>query len=314
LRSSALQDVYTPTEPPGSSRLQLDTPVFGLSERPEPYAVRDRAGLVRLDGAMAGEVHSLVEGTVTVGRDQQSVLQIDDVSVSRQHAEIFHEQGAWWVKDAGSCNGTYLDGGAVELRQLLDDCIVRFGPVASFRFQLMDESHEATLKRLFETSHRDALTGGHNRRYFTDRLSVELAFAIRHDTMLSVVLLDIDRFKHINDTYGHIVGDAVLRHAAQTVRGQLRREDLFARYGGEEFVLLLRDIEVLGAAVVAERVRAKVEATPLHLDDYSISVTLSAGCATLEECDRPTAEGLLSLADSRLYEAKRAGRNRVVLK
>ena len=310
--SPSLVDTYTATEPPREGRVQLATPVLGLSERPEPYALRNKAGLVRLDGAMAGELHSLDAGRLLVGRDSECPIRIDDSGVSRSHAELVNEDGLWWVKDAGSCNGTYVDGRAEDHKQLADGCVVRFGPMASFRFQLMDAQQELTLKRLFETSHRDALTGGHNRRYFEERLAVELAFAIRHDTMLSVVLIDVDRFKQVNDTYGHIAGDIVLRQVAEVIRKQLRREDLFARYGGEEFVLLLRDVEALGASVVAERVRAKIAKSPIQLEDRSINVTLSAGCAALDECEKPTALALVSLADSRLYLAKRGGRNRVV--
>jgi diguanylate cyclase (GGDEF)-like protein len=142
---------------------------------------------------------------------------------------------------------------------------------------------------------------------------MELSFAIRHDAMLSVVLVDIDRFKRVNDNHGHIVGDAVLRHVAYTIRQQLRREDVFARYGGEEFVLLLRDVGLLAASVLAERVRRHIEATPIQLESGTLTVTASAGCSALEECVSPTAEELLLLAHRRLGSAKRGGRNRVVV-
>lgn len=289
------------------------TPMLGLSERPEPYAERDRAALVRLDGATAGRVHSISASGVEVGRHSGTSLQITDVGISRSHARLYCNDGDWWIEDLGSRNGTYVEGRAVRRQRIPDGCLLRFGPRATFRFQLMDARQEAAFKGLFENSHRDCLTGVHNRRYLDDRLRMELAFAMRHDTQLSVVLIDIDHFKRVNDTYGHLAGDEILRHVATTIRRQLRAEDVFARYGGEEFAIVLRDIGLVGAGVAAERVREKVEKSPVQVSVGSVSVTASAGCAALDECEAPTIEHLIRLADRRLYAAKLGGRNRVVI-
>lgn len=310
--------VYLPTEPPAQTddadaqATGRVTPLLGLSERPEPPISKDRVVLVRLEGATAGQLHTLPAAGIVIGRDLRSDLRIADVGLSRTHAKLYHENGSWWLKDLGSRNGTYVGGRAITLEELHDGCLLRFGPIVTFRFQLMDAQEEATQRRLYETSHRDPITGAYNRRYLEDRLGAELAFSLRHGTKISIVLLDLDHFKGINDTYGHIAGDAVLRHVAEAVRSQLRAEDVFARFGGEEFAVLLRDIGTIGTARVAERVRACVADSPLLLKDKVISVTTSAGCACLEECAQPIAEELLSIADRRLYSAKSSGRNRVV--
>lgn len=311
---------YFPTDPPDpelvrgpSLRQRCITPALGLSERPTPRVRRDRAVLVRLGGLMSGRLHSLVASGVSVGRQADASIAIDDVGVSRKHARLFFHDGEWRLEDLGSKNGTYVEGHAVERSVLSDGTLVRFGPAASFRFQLLDAREEAALKLLYETSHHDQLTGMYNRRYLDVCLGMELAFATRHKTALSLVLVDIDRFKLVNDTYGHQVGDEVLKHVAALIRQQLRAEDVLARYGGEEFAIVLRDVGSINSAVAAERLRQCVEREPLRSDAGTVSVTLSAGCAALDECERVTRRELVALADRRLYEAKRAGRNRVVM-
>jgi diguanylate cyclase (GGDEF)-like protein len=225
---------------------------------------------------------------------------------------LYFNEGTWWLEDIGSRNGTYLDGHATQSSAVHDGALIRFGPSASFSFQLMDERHEAAVKELFEKSLHDPLTQIHNRRYLDNRLSMELAFAMRHETQLSLVLMDVDHFKRINDTHGHRAGDEALRQLTQGIQRQLRAEDVFARYGGEEFAILLRDVGIVGAGVVAERARQRIEARPLRLEGESVNATVSAGCASLDECDAPTADELVRMADARLYTAKRRGRNQVV--
>jgi diguanylate cyclase (GGDEF)-like protein len=262
---------------------------------------------------MSGSLHSLPTAGFTVGRSLDASLIVDDVGVSREHAKLYWQDGLWWVEDLGSQNGTYVDGRSIQRSALHDGALVRFGPSASYSFQLMDEHHEAAVKQLFEKSHHDPLLGIYNRRYLENRLGMELSFAMRHETTLSLVLFDIDHFKRINDTLGHQAGDEVLKQVARLIGLQLRTEDVFARYGGEEFAILLRDVGSLGAAVVAERVRKQLDASPLRVDGGDVVVTASAGCASFSECDPPTAEQLVALADDRLYQAKRSGRNRVVM-
>lgn len=168
------------------------------------------------------------------------------------------------------------------------------------------------MRRLYESSTRDPLTGADNRRNMDSRLQAEIAFAQRHRRPLSVILLDIDHFKSVNDRYGHPAGDAVLKSVAGVVRGQLRTEDAFARYGGEEFVIVLRDTTVVQAALVAERVREKIAKTSIEIGGGAINVTVSAGCAALACSLGTSTEDLIGVADKRLYKAKRGGRNRVV--
>jgi diguanylate cyclase (GGDEF)-like protein len=125
--------------------------------------------------------------------------------------------------------------------------------------------------------------------------------------------MDIDLFKQVNDTYGHTAGDTVLRLVSETLQKQLRVEDVLSRVGGEEFAVILRNVGVTGAARLAERLRVAVEKLSVPISGENIHTTISAGCAALSELDDAMERSLYSVADSRLYAAKRTGRNRVVL-
>jgi diguanylate cyclase (GGDEF)-like protein len=159
----------------------------------------------------------------------------------------------------------------------------------------------------------DGLTGLYNRRAFMGRLAEAVAAASRHGTDLSLLMLDADHFKRVNDAHGHQAGDRVLQFIAETVRRNLRESDSAGRYGGEEFAVVLPHTPVAGAQIVAERIRAFCAASGVPVPGGSVTVTVSVGAAALRTgCRR--SEDLIAAADAALYEAKRAGRNRVVMR
>lgn len=174
--------------------------------------------------------------------------------------------------------------------------------------QLQDELRErnGALERMART---DALTGLFNRRHLDDELRRRHSDARRHSEPLSLVLLDIDHFKRINDTYGHPVGDLVLCAFARILEGATRAEDVSGRWGGEEFLIILPRTDESGAVDVAERVRATIAQTPIEVDGNEILVTVSGGCVV---APTHSVEMLLHEVDLRLYEAKMNGRNRIV--
>lgn len=169
------------------------------------------------------------------------------------------------------------------------------------------------LKFALENAAHDALTGLFNRRYFERRLREEVAHARRHKRPFSLLLIDLDHFKLINDTYGHEDGDRVLRHVSEIVQAHLREDDVACRYGGEELVVLLRGTPGPAARVVANRLRAGLAAKPLGLGPKNEPrhVTFSAGVASADERNAFHADDIVARADAALYRAKRAGRNRV---
>lgn len=165
--------------------------------------------------------------------------------------------------------------------------------------------------QLYESSIRDPMTGAYNRSHLEERLGAEISYARRHRTQLSVVLMDVDHFKMVNDRYGHQVGDLVLMRLSETVRNMLRSEDLFARFGGEEFLVVLRGIDHASATQVAERMR-EVLGRPPGDGGATPKISVSAGVASMSCVSEASARALIGAADRRLYRAKRLGRNQVV--
>jgi two-component system cell cycle response regulator len=312
-RLNSLSDELRGAFPEESNTMEISvrSSDFASSPTAEPE-VRDRAVLLRMDGVSAGQVVSVAETPFSMGRHPTNQLPIDDDSISRFHARFIKENDQYIVEDLGSRNGTFIQGKRVTRQAIGDDDWVQLGARVAFRFTLTDVRQEGLLRKLYESSTRDALTGAYNRRHFDDRLRAEIAFAVRHSTDLGVLLLDLDHFKRINDTHGHPAGDEVLRHLTAIAGRTLRTEDVFARFGGEEFAVILRGASTRGAGRLAERLR---EALALHHASHNgrdIPATLSAGCAALSCCAKPSPEELVAVADRRLYRAKQAGRNRVV--
>lgn len=170
---------------------------------------------------------------------------------------------------------------------------------------------EAAQDALREASIRDELTGLHNRRYLMSRYNDEYERARRNGTGLGLLMIDIDHFKVVNDTYGHLAGDEVLRNVAQTLAGMLREYDVAGRYGGEEFVVLLAETALADMVKLAERIGEKIAQLEIYGTLSGIHVTISIGVAALYDDDTP--ETLLQRADHALYRAKDEGRNRTVL-
>ena len=199
-------------------------------------------------------------------------------------------------------------------RHLATDFLAHLGVIASFAIE-----NAVNRARLVRSGLTDFLTGWHNRRYLHARLKEELARAQRQGSGLTCLLIDLDRFKQINDQHGHLVGDMALREAAQRVDSHIRDSDAAARFGGDEFVVLAPGISPEQAAALAERIRIAVIETPLEIGDgVSLTLTVSIGVAGIvldrDEADlKAAAERLLAEADSALYRAKQNGRNRVEL-
>lgn len=304
--------------PPRTRRPREDEPTLEIATGSEPRVAslppRNRGTLVALTGAHAGAVYA-VERELVLGRSSEAHVSLDDASLSRQHARVLRADDGFYVEDLGSKNGTFVNGRRIHGRvRLQDGDRISIGATASLRFALQDELEQRTVQQLYESAVRDPLTGLFNRRHLDDRLRAEHSFALRHGTDLTVMLVDVDHFKQVNDTYGHAAGDGVLRVVGGTLGRMLRGEDLVARYGGEEFCVLARALDARNAGIVAERCRQKIASLSLPWEGRRLSITVSIGVATLSASDPsryPDPRSLLDAADRALYAAKESGRDRV---
>ncbi len=278
-------------------------------------AKRDRAYLIVLAGANVGEMHKLdSSGEIVIGRSTGVAIRLSDDGVSRKHARLVVDQGNVRLDDLGSANGTLVNGTrVVDNIALKDGDQIQIGSTTILKFTYHDSLEEEFQRKMYEAALRDPMTKAYNKKHLSDRLEAELAFARRHNTALSLVMIDVDHFKSVNDTLGHPAGDAVLIKLSQVVQATLRAEDLFARYGGEEFAVLCRGSALAQTAVLAERIRSTVERTLFEFDERPIPVTCSLGVTSLLERPASTVLEFVRFADEALYAAKRGGRNRVVL-
>ena len=279
--------------------------------RPAP-ADRDRAYLIVLAGASVGEMYKITAESTVIGRGQQADIQVIDEGISRRHAEIKHEGESIFIRDLGSTNGTYCNGERINEYQLSDGDKIQVGSTTILKFTFHDSLDESFQRQMYESALRDGLTKIFNKKYFLDRLESEFAYAVRHRTPLSLVMFDIDHFKRINDTHGHLAGDYALSTLAKVVSDTIRQEDVFARYGGEEFAVICRGIDLGGAAAFGERIRRCVDGQAFVYNGVDIKVTVSVGVAAVADVGMKEPSELIGAADDALYQAKRQGRNRVI--
>jgi diguanylate cyclase (GGDEF)-like protein len=277
-----------------------------------------RPVLVLLSGVHRGARFQIDRPQVVLGRSSECDIQLTDVGVSRRHLRIHYDNCAYpeqppkcRIEDLGSRNGTAVNGKLVEgIMPLKERDRISVGRISiGFVHRNADElSQDQTL---YESATRDSLTGLENRQQLTYVLRHHLSSAARRGFTISLLLVDIDHFKSVNDTHGHGIGDLALQHAAAIIKKKCRAGDMAARWGGEEFALVLPGASIDQALEAAERLRRSVEQTPLAIPQGpTLNLTISIGVASTQPAD--TVETLFSRADEALYQAKRNGRNRVI--
>lgn len=282
------------------------TEISKISDRP----VAKEACLVVIYGHDLGRKYNLNRPQIIIGRSSLADIQIDQESVSRNHCKILTGGAAVQLHDMGSTNGTYVND------QIIDDCALRDGDLIKvgrciFKFLSGTNIENAYHEEIYRLTTIDGLTQIFNKRYFQETLEREIGRAHRYHRNLSLIVFDIDRFKTINDTYGHLAGDYVLKHLATVVRSRIRREDILARYGGEEFAIVLPEIDHRNAMQFGEKVRSIADRTRFTFEGADIPLTVSVGVASLDT-EVGDAVELVRKADENLYAAKANGRNQVV--
>lgn len=290
------------------------TPVLDMTWQPEePHA----PCLTVVQGAAVGQRYPLRGHLFRIGRGFRNDVVLLHPSISRSHAELRRDGNLFVLRDMGSTNGTFVGDVRVGTRVLGDGEVVRVGPVA-LRFLSGSGRETEYNDEMCRAATTDFLTGALGRRAFEQTLATEIARALRHGRALSLLVLDVDGFKQINDRYGHATGDETLRALCGVLCRNLRRADVLARLGGDEFAVVLPETDGRGARRLGEKLRACIEQASLPsgaVGDTGVKTTISIGVTSFVSAAAGgaamTADDFMVLADSLLYEAKHAGRNRV---
>jgi diguanylate cyclase (GGDEF)-like protein len=277
----------------------------------EAGAGQNDAYLIVMAGSNMGEMYKLEKVQMVIGRGDKVDLRLVDDGISREHARIVKDGGQMVLEDMGSTNGTYCNGGLVTRQPLSEGDKILLGSTTILKFSYHDKLDEAFQRQMSESALRDGLTRAYNKRYFSEHVESELQYSLRHDTPVSLIFLDIDHFKAVNDQHGHQGGDHVLAQLATLAMSMLREDDVFARYGGEEFAVIARGLDLAAAQALSERIRASVETHPFVFAGTTIPVTISIGVSCAPGPAIATAVDFVARADEALYAAKRGGRNRV---
>jgi diguanylate cyclase (GGDEF)-like protein len=251
--------------------------------------------------------------TLEIGRSAAVGVSLPEVmSISRKHARLRYVGPVVTIEDLGSTNGTYVNGTPVHGRTVLRSGD-RFQTAAvHFKFLHEQDVESAYHLAIYELVAKDGLTEIFNKRKLEEELQREFARAVRHQRPLSLIIFDLDEFKTINDTYGHLCGDFILKQVASLARDLVRPEQMLARVGGDEFVILAPETGGEGAQSMAAKLRDRVAGFEHRYGDIKISVSCSFGVAELAR-DMTTPQDLYQAADDALLLSKRSGRNRVAL-
>jgi diguanylate cyclase (GGDEF)-like protein len=283
-----------------------------LEEMGRPSVEANVILIAHPEHARLGTRYRLVSGTVVeIGRAEGVEISLPEVrSISRTHARLRYHGRTVTIEDAGSTNGTFVNDQRVQGTAML-----RSGDrfqVGSVHFKFLHEQdvEHAYHEAIYQMVMRDGLTEAYNRRKFEEELEREFARSQRHDRPLCLVMFDLDDFKDVNDTHGHLCGDMVLKQVAASVREMLRPEQVFARLGGDEFAILCPEMSIDGGFAMAEKLRRRLAELSFAREGATFSVTCSLGVAERRE-EIDTEERLFEAADRAMYTAKGGGRNRV---
>jgi diguanylate cyclase (GGDEF)-like protein len=290
-----------------------------LAQGDNPPAVDPCTGLrlylIQVNGGIPGAMLRVAPDGTRLGRASDNTFQFREITVSRRHAALgVDTQGVVRLTDLGSANGTYLNDRRIPENapvRVKDGDRIRLGTSVILKFVRLDACEEQFQREMFERTVRDGLTGLYNRSYFLDQVGPLAGNNAARGMGLAILMLDIDHFKRVNDTFGHDAGDQVLREVAGVLREATRPEDLVARYGGEEFILALPVVAPDQATERAERIRAALADRRIDARGNSLHVTASLGLAFAPAGRLHSTGALITTADRCLYQAKNAGRNRV---
>lgn len=282
-----------------------------------PLHVESEADVILIahpEGQRLGSRFRLSPGTtIEIGRSAAVGVSLPEVmSISRKHARLRYIGPVVTIEDLGSTNGTYVNGQPIHGRTVLRSGD-RFQTAAvHFKFLHEQDVESAYHLAIYELVAKDGLTEIFNKRKLDEEFQREFARAVRHQRPLSLIIFDLDEFKGINDTYGHLCGDFILKQVASLARDLVRPEQVLARAGGDEFVILAPETGAEGAQSLAAKLRDRVAGYEHRYGDIKITVSCSFGVAELDK-SMTNPHDLYQAADDALLLSKRSGRNRVAV-
>lgn len=265
--------------------------------------------LIVIYGEDLGRRIPITPDPIIIGRSAKCEIQVDQESVSRNHCRIRYDGQSFMVRDLGSTNGTYVNDELIDEVTLDDGDQLKVGRTI-LKFILGDNVEAEYHEEIYRLMTTDGLTQVANKRLFDEMFEQEVARAKRYQRTFSLLMIDIDHFKKINDTFGHLAGDSVLRQLGAVIGGRSRRNDVVARVGGDEFALIIPEIGLQSAMELGRKINRLVSETRFEFEGNDIDVSLSIGVAEWEQAFED-GQDLLKATDEKLYEAKRLGRNRV---
>ncbi len=296
----------------GDNKIDRDssTQVLKIEENAELDFRKDRYILLEIYGRNLGKRRDIEKEGIVIGRADDADIPLDDQSVSRRHVRINKQKKDFIVTDLSSTNGTYLNDAKIEQATILrNGDRIKVGTTI-FKFICSDDMEAEYFDQLYQYSIRDGLTGLYNKKNLLETLDNEFQRCKRYDRSLTVMMMDLDHFKKVNDTYGHLVGDRVLVLVAEVLKNYFRTADFISRFGGEEFCVILPETPLASAHLTAERIRMAVSNIKLNDNGREITVTISIGLAGFAK-EMAVFTDLVAAADKMLYKAKEEGRNRV---
>lgn len=275
-----------------------------------PVSKERRMFILFLKGPMLGKLYPLQKGISLLGRSSKADISVDDPGVSREHLKIKVVGEKAIVEDLGSTNGTYVNSNKITEHALDGGDKIQISPLTIFKFVISAESEKVFLDELYRMGVTDPVTNIYNKSYFLERLKQEFSHAKRTKTDLSLLMIDIDHFKKINEAHGPLAGDIVLVKISEILSGKTRNDDIVARYGGEEFTAILPGTGEEGASICAERIRSEIDNATFMFEDNELKTSVSVGAVTLnDEHSFDNIDEFIKAVDNCLLYSKKKGRN-----
>ena len=251
---------------------------------------------------------------ISLGRSPDADMQIVDTGISRTHIRMYFDGASVYVKDLNSANGSYVNGtklsGKIEIR---NGDQISIGVSTVLKLSLNNQLDAEYKDYVEEQLSKDILTKAYNRKAFAHFLNSAYIQAKRDFSSICLFMIDVDNFKTINDTYGHQVGDKILKHIADKLIQTVRSADIVCRYGGDEFAVVCPNINSLKGLQLAERVRNNIENMNFTIGGNKINTTLSIGVSNYPDNEIKCVSQFIAYADKAMYKAKRKGRNQIGL-